>query len=88
MDEPAAAGTERWQAMLEAGLAVASGLQLDEVLLRLVDAGRALTGARYSALGVLDETGNELSQFITSGIDDDQRRLIGRLPGVWESSGC
>ena len=88
MDEPAAAGTERWQAMLEAGLAVASGLQLDEVLLRLVDAGRALTGARYSALGVLDETGNELSQFITSGIDDDQRRLIGAPPGVWESSGC
>ena len=80
MDEPAAAGTERWQAMLEAGLAVASGLQLDEVLLRLVDAGRALTGARYSALGVLDETGNELSQFITSGIDDDQRRLIGAPP--------
>ena len=42
--------------------------------------GRALTGARYSALGVLDETGNQLSQFITSGIDDDQRRLIGALP--------
>ena len=41
---------------------------------------RALTGARYSALGVLDETGNELAQFITSGIDDEQRRLIGELP--------
>ena len=31
-------------------------------------------------MGVLDETGNQLSQFITSGIDDDQRRLIGALP--------
>ena len=80
MDEPAIAGTERWQALLEAGVAVASGLELDEVLRRLVEAGRALTGARYSALGVLDETGNQLSQFITSGIDDDQRRLIGAPP--------
>ncbi len=80
MDEPAVAGTERWQALLEAGIAVASGLELDEVLRRLVEAGRALTGARYSALGVLDETGNELAQFITSGIDDEQRRLIGALP--------
>jgi len=80
VDESAIAGTERWQAVLEAGIAVASGLELDEVLRRLVEAGRALTGARYSALGVLDETGNELSQFITSGIDDEQRRLIGALP--------
>jgi signal transduction histidine kinase len=80
VDEPAIAGTERWQALLEAGIAVASGLELDEVLRRLVEAGRTLTGARYSALGVLDESGNELSQFITSGIDDEQRRLIGALP--------
>jgi len=58
VDESAIAGTERWQAVLEAGIAVASGLELDEVLRRLVEAGRALTGARYSALGVLDETGN------------------------------
>jgi signal transduction histidine kinase len=78
--EPAAAGTERWQALLEAGIAVASGLELDEVLQRLVAAARALTGARYSALGVLDETGTALSRFITSGIDDAQRRLIGDLP--------
>jgi signal transduction histidine kinase len=80
VDEPSIAGTERWQALLEAGIAVASGLELDEVLRRLVEAGRTLTGARYSALGVLDETGNELSQFITSGIGDDQRQLIGALP--------
>ena len=59
---------------------MASGLQLDQVLLRLVEAGRALTGARYSALGVLDETGSGLSQFVTSGIDEGQRRLIGALP--------
>ena len=80
VDKPTIAGTERWQALLEAGMAVASGVELDEVLRRLVEAARALTGARYSALGVLDETGNQLSQFITSGIDDEQRRLIGALP--------
>ena len=80
VDDASAARAQRWQAMLEAGIAVASGLELDEVLRRLVQAGRELTGARYSALGVLDETGSELAQFITSGLDDEQRRLIGPLP--------
>ena len=43
-------------------------------------AARTLTGARYSALGLLDDSGTELAEFITSGIDDEGRRLIGDLP--------
>ena len=39
-----------------------------------------LTGARYGAIGVLDEPGNKLAQFITAGLGDDERAVIGDLP--------
>jgi signal transduction histidine kinase len=39
-----------------------------------------LANARYGALGVLDDTGTRLAQFITVGLDDDQRAAIGELP--------
>jgi len=71
---------ERMSAVLQAGLAVASDLDLDAVLARLLDSARSLTGARYAALGVLDESGRELSQLVTSGIDERTRAQIGRLP--------
>ncbi len=80
VDPSTATRTERLQALLQAGLAVASGLEVDQVLRRVVDAARTLTGARYSALGVLDDSGTELAEFITSGIDDEGHRLIGDLP--------
>src|SRR4029079_2583463 len=80
VDPSTATRTERLQALVQAGLAVASGLELDEVLRRVVEAARTLTGARYSALGVLDDSGDELAEFITSGIDEEGRRLIGDLP--------
>ena len=50
---------------------MASGLELDQVLRTVVEAARTLTDARYSALGVLDDSGSELAEFITSGIDDE-----------------
>jgi signal transduction histidine kinase len=49
-------------------------------LRRIVEAGVALVEAQYGALGVLDETGTRLSQFITVGIDEEGRRKIGHLP--------
>ncbi len=39
-----------------------------------------LVDARYGALGVLDESGTSLSQFITVGLDDETYRAIGVLP--------
>ena len=35
---------------------------------------------RYGALGVLDESGTRLAQFLTVGIDEDGRNAIGKLP--------
>jgi len=39
-----------------------------------------LVGARYGALGVLDEDGSRLAEFITVGIDDRTHHAIGSLP--------
>ena len=61
-------------------MAIASGLELDQILPRLVQSACDLTGARYGALGVLDETGNRLAQFITTGLGDAERAAIGDLP--------
>ena len=46
----------------------------------MLDAARELTGARYAALGVLNEGRTELERFITRGIDDEVERAIGPRP--------
>jgi signal transduction histidine kinase len=70
----------RLESLLEAGIAIASGLDLDRILGRLVELACALTDARYGALGVLDETGNRLSRFITTGVNEETRAAIGPEP--------
>ena len=61
-------------------LSVGSELDVVEVLRAIITAATELVDARYGALGVLDEAGTRLSQFITVGIDEDGRRAIGPLP--------
>ena len=68
------------EALVEAGIAIASGLELELVLGRLVELACTLTDARYGAIGVLDDTGNRLARFITSGVDDPTRAAIGPEP--------
>jgi signal transduction histidine kinase len=51
------------------------------VLERILEVARELTGARYAALGVLDERRHELARFITSGLDHEATlRAVGELP--------
>jgi signal transduction histidine kinase len=66
--------------VLTVARSVLEQLDIDQVLDRVLDAARELTGARYAALGVLDESRNELARFLTRGIDEAQRRAIGPLP--------
>jgi signal transduction histidine kinase len=66
-------------ALLEAGLTLASELSLPMVLQRIVDLAAEVTDARYGALGVLGPNG-ELVDFITTGISAKERRAIGALP--------
>lgn len=65
---------------LDVALGVLQDLDLDSVLERVLAAARELTGARYAALGVLDDSRSELARFITVGVDDATRRQIGELP--------
>ena len=50
------------------------------VLDRVLETAREITGARYAALGILNERALELEQFLTSGVDEATRRAIGELP--------
>jgi signal transduction histidine kinase len=66
--------------LLELGRGLAAKLDVDEVLDRILEAATEITGARYAALGVLNERRTELERFITVGVDADTRRRIGELP--------
>jgi signal transduction histidine kinase len=71
--------TDRNAKLLEAGLALASELSFEAVLQRIVDLAAEVTRARYGALGVLGP-GDEIVQFVTTGITEEQRRALGHHP--------
>ena len=71
---------DRLRAVLDAAIAVTSELSIEAVLQRIVEAAAQLTGAKYAALGVIDQTGLGLENFVTTGLDDETRRAIGDLP--------
>jgi two-component system, NarL family, sensor histidine kinase DevS len=70
---------DRKDALLEAGLTLASELSLPIVLQRIVDLAVQVTDARYGALGVIGPDGS-LVEFVTTGISARQRKEIGALP--------
>jgi signal transduction histidine kinase len=74
------AGPMRLRQLLDAVLTVGSDLDLSTVLHRIIEAAVALAEASYGALGVIDETGTRLGQFLTVGVDAETRRAIGHLP--------
>jgi signal transduction histidine kinase len=66
--------------LLDVGRGMVSELDLESVLRQVLDAARDLTGARYAALGVLDDDKRELERFVYTGIDEETRQRIGPLP--------
>lgn len=66
--------------VLDAALAIASDLDLEAILGRIVSAACELVDARYGALGVIDEEGAGLAAFVHHGIDAATVRRIGHLP--------
>lgn len=71
---------DRLQGLLDAVLAVATGLELDSTLRRIVQAATELVDARYGAVGVLSEDADGLSEFVYVGIDEQTRAAMGSLP--------
>ena len=71
---------DRVRAVLDAAIAVTSELSLEAVLQRIVESAAELTGARYAALGVIDQSGTGLENFVTTGLDEETIERIGDLP--------
>ncbi len=71
---------EQLQALLDAVLLIESDIELPAVLRHIVEVACTLVDARYGALGVIDETGTGLSEFVTVGFDAETIDLIGNLP--------
>jgi signal transduction histidine kinase len=71
---------DRLRVLVDAGIALSSELSLDALLQQLVEKAALLTGARYAALGVIDQAGTGLERFLTTGIDPETHAAIGDLP--------
>ncbi|MDQ0117871.1 GAF domain-containing protein [Pseudarthrobacter sp902506025] len=70
---------EHVEGLLGAVVSMTEDLSLEAVLDRLVQSACELVGARYGALGVIGDD-QQLSHFITVGIDEEGARVIGDLP--------
>jgi two-component system sensor histidine kinase DevS len=70
---------EQMNGLLAAVVSLAEDLTLEAVLHRVVQSACDLVGARYGALGVIGEN-QELSHFITIGIETEHIKRIGALP--------
>ena len=63
----------------EASLRISSSLDLDTVLNEVVDSARALTGARFGCIAILDETGQP-NIFVSSGLSREEHRRLEKCP--------
>jgi signal transduction histidine kinase len=70
----------RIRRLLEVGRTLVAELDPEAVLDRILDEAREITGARYAALGVMNEERSELERFKTVGVDGATHRAIGELP--------
>ena len=70
---------DRLAALHRASLELVSDLSLETVLERIVQLAREQAGARYAALGVMDDKG-DLHQFIPVGMSDEAIKRMGHLP--------
>lgn len=71
---------EKLRRLLDVGRALVAERDTETVLQRILDEAREMTGARYVALGVLNEQRDELERFLTSGVDPEVHQAIGDLP--------
>ena len=79
--EMGASPEEPWiRRLLDVGRALTTELDTGVVLDRVLETAREITGARYAALGILNDERTELEQFVTSGVDEATHQAIGDLP--------
>ena len=66
--------------VIEAGLQINDGLDIDIVLQRVLDNARSLIGARYGGLSTLDESGR-MEDFLVSGLSQEEADRLVEMPG-------
>jgi signal transduction histidine kinase len=66
--------------LLDAVLMIEADVDLPILLRHIVEEACALVGARYGALGVLNEARTSLEQFVTVGLEPSEETLIGARP--------
>ena len=73
---------DRMRGLLEAVVAIGSGLDLESTLRRIVEAAVGLVDATYGALGVIgdDDSGKRLAEFIPVGLSRDEIARIHHWP--------
>ena len=81
---------ERLSKLCAAVLRISASLDLDTVLREVVASARALTGARYGVITIIDKAG-QVQDFVTSGITPDEHRQLaawpdGMRPKVWRGT--
>lgn len=74
LDEP------RLRELIDVGRSLVAELDPEVIFHQVLEVACDLTSARYAALGLLDEDRHELERFITHGIDEETRQVIGNLP--------
>ena len=79
-DAPLELSNAQLRRLLDVGRVVVAELDVEAVLHRILETARDLTGARYAALGILDDEKQGLERFVVVGIDPETRRMIGPLP--------
>ena len=70
---------DRMRGLLEAVVAIGSGLDLESTLRRIVETAVGLVDATYGALGVIGD-GNRLAEFIPVGLTQDEIERIHHWP--------
>jgi signal transduction histidine kinase len=66
--------------LIEVGHGLFEETEPERILTRVLEVARELTGARYAALGVLNERRDALERFVTVGLDDATREALGDPP--------
>ncbi len=74
------AGAKQLLRLLDAVMAIGSEQTLADALRRITEVAAELVDAQYAALGVLDESRSRLAEFVTVGLDENQREVIGVPP--------
>src|SRR5690606_13089378 len=77
--DPAVA-VEVLAALAGAVRAITLGSSLDRVLHRLAASARDLVGARYAAIGLPEQEGDQFARFVTVGMSDELIARLGPLP--------